>query len=103
LGLRPYEAQVLLALVREGTADSAALARLSGVSRTSIYQVMEGLTAQGLAEEVPSHGPATWLCRGWDAVLDRMDAMREEEHRSHRVQTAKLRRDLAQHLPSEPA
>ena len=103
LGLRPYEAQVLLALVRAGTADSAALARLSGVPRTSIYQVMAGLTAQGLAEEVPSHGPATWLCRGWVAVFDRLDAMREEAHRSHRARTARLRRGLAQHLPSEPA
>jgi len=103
LGLRPYEAQVLVALVRAGTADSGALARLSGVPRTSVYQVMEGLTAQGLAEEVPSHGPATWLCRGWATVLDRMDAIREEEHRSHRVRTAELRRGLAEHLPSDPA
>jgi len=103
LGLRPCEAQVLLALLQAGTADSAALARLSGVPRTSIYQVMADLTVQGLAEEVPSHGPATWLCRGWVAVLDRLDAIREEAHRSHRARTARLRRGLAQDPPSGPA
>jgi sugar-specific transcriptional regulator TrmB len=102
LGLRPYEARVLLALLRAGSANSAQLAELSGVPRTSTYQVMEALTEQGLAERVPTHGPAVWTCQGWEAVVDVLDAAEEERLRQHHARTSRLRTALAEALPGKP-
>lgn len=102
LGLRPYEARVLLALLRAGSANSAQLAELSGVPRTSTYQVMEALTEQGLAERVPTHGPAVWTCEGWEAVVDVLDAAEEERLRQHHARTSRLRQALAEVLPTKP-
>jgi len=102
LGLRPYEARVLLALLRAGSANSAQLAELSGVPRTSTYQVMEALTEQGLAERVPTHGPAVWTCSGWEAVVDALDAAEEERLREHHARTLQLRQILAEVLPATP-
>jgi len=101
LGLRPYEARVLLALLRAGSANSAQLAELSGVPRTSTYQVMEALTEQGLAERVPTHGPAVWTCQGWEAVVDALDAAEEERLRRHHARTSRLRQAMAEVLPSK--
>ena len=103
LGLRPYEARVLLALLRAGSANSAQLAELSGVPRTSTYQVMEALTEHGLAERVPTHGPAVWTCQGWEAVVDVLDAVEEERLRQHHARTGRLRKAMAEVLPSRPA
>lgn len=102
LGLRPYEARVLLALLQAGSANSAQLAELSGVPRTSTYQVMEALTDQGLAERVLTHGPAVWSCRGWEAVVDVLDAAEEERLRQHHARTRQLRQTLAETLPGTP-
>jgi len=102
LGLRPYEARVLLALLQAGSANSAQLAELSGVPRTSTYQVMEALTDQGLAERVLTHGPAVWSCRGWESVVDVLDAAEEERLRQHHTRTRQLRQTLAEALPSTP-
>jgi len=102
LGLRPYEARVLLALLRAGSANSAQLAELSGVPRTSTYQVMEALTDQGLAERVPTHGPAVWHCQGWESVVDALDAAEEERLRQHHARTSRLRQALADALSGQP-
>jgi len=102
LGLRPYEARVLLALLRAGSANSAQLAHLSGVPRTSTYQVMEALTNQHLAERVPTHGPAVWTCAGWEAVVDLLDAAEEERLRQHHERTRRLRKAMAEVLPAKP-
>jgi len=101
LGLRPYEARVLLGLLRAGSANSAQLAQLSGVPRTSTYQVMEALTDQKLAERVPTHGPAVWTCAGWEAVVDQLDAAEEERLRQHHERTRRLRKAMAEVLPSK--
>jgi len=102
LGLRPYEARVLLALLRAGSANSAQLAELSGVPRTSTYQVMEGLTELGLAKRVPIHGPAVWTSSGWEAVVDVLDAAEEERLREHHARTLQLRQILSEVLPATP-
>lgn len=101
LGLRPYETRVLVALLSAGTANTAELAELSGVPRTSIYQVMRSLTQQGMAEPVPNHGPAVWTSKGWEAVLDALDAAQEERLRQHKARTAELRRALVQARPED--
>lgn len=101
LGLRPYETRVLVALLSAGTANTAELAELSGVPRTSIYQVMRSLTQQGMAEPVPNHGPAVWTSKGWEAVLDALDAAQEERLRQHKARTAELRRALVEAQPED--
>lgn len=101
LGLRPYAARVLLGLLCAGSANSAQLALMSGVPRTSIYQVMEVLDELGLAEQLPTHGPAVWTCRGWEAVVDVLDAHEEERLRRHHARTRQLRQDLAELLPPQ--
>lgn len=99
LGLRPYAARVLVALLSAGSANSAQLAELSGVPRTSVYQVMDALADQGLVECVPTHGPAVWTCSGGDAVIDALDAAEEERLRQHHARTERLRQELAEILP----
>lgn len=103
LHLSPYEARVLLALLRVGSANSAQLARFSGVPRTSTYQIMEELSAKGLAQRVPVDGPATWASPGRDEVLDRLDALQEEQYRQQRARTDRIRAALANAWPEAPS
>jgi len=49
LGLTGYEARAYLALTRRGVATGAELARLAGLPRQRIYDVLEGLVARGFA------------------------------------------------------
>ncbi len=102
LDLSPYEARVLVALLRLGSANTAHLARQSGVPRTSTYQVLEELDRKGLAFRLPTQGPAVWASPGPEAVLDRLDAAQEERLRRQRACTAQLRETLARALP-EPS
>ena len=95
LGLRPYAARLLLALLRAGSGNSAELAELSGVPRTSIYQVMAALSDQGLATAVPTRGVAVWTCPSWEVIVDALDVAEEERLRQHHARTARLRSDLA--------
>ncbi|HET7487135.1 MAG TPA: helix-turn-helix domain-containing protein [Acidimicrobiales bacterium] len=103
LGLSPYEARVLLALLRLGSATSAELAQASGVPRTSAYQVLEELGRKRLVEQVPGGRAAVWACPGVDLVFDRLDAAQEERLREHRTVTARLRKELAQPAPPTAA
>lgn len=101
LGLSPYEARILLALLRLGSGNTAQLARLSGVPRTSTYQILEELNYKGLAQPLSVDGPAVWACPGRDEVFARMDAAQEERLREHRMRTARLRELVAEILPEE--
>jgi len=69
LGLSPYQAGVLLALMRLGSANSLQLARASAVPRTSTYQVLEELGLKGLAVRIPGDGPAVWASPGREEVF----------------------------------
>lgn len=75
LGLRPYQARVLVALVDAGTANSATLHTASGVPRTSIYKVMDDLIKLGLVHpvQVAGCGPAVWATNGWESVLTQFE------------------------------
>ena len=101
LGLSTYEARVLLALLQLGPASSADLARVSGVPRTSAYQVLEELGAKRLVERVPGRRAAVWACPGVDLVFDRLDAAQEDRLRDHRARTARLRKELAEPPPAK--
>ncbi|HET7489638.1 MAG TPA: helix-turn-helix domain-containing protein [Acidimicrobiales bacterium] len=102
LGLSPYESSVLLALLRIGSGNSLQLARISGVPRTSTYQVLEALTVRRLAVRVPGEGPAVWASPGRDEVLARLDAAEQEKLRLYRERAERVRTMLAEALPEVP-
>lgn len=107
LGLNAYEARVLVALLRLGSANTSDLAKASGVPRTSVYQVLTALSAKRVAERVPLDGPAVWTTPGREEVLHRLDAAFEESHqeqlRRHREIADSVGRILAARLPEPPS
>ena len=54
MGFTEYEAKVYLALVRESPLTGYAVARASGVPRSKVYEVLEGMSGRG--EVLVSHG-----------------------------------------------
>lgn len=103
LGLSPYEARVMLALLRLGAGTCAELARVAEVPRTSTYQIIEELQAKGLAWRLPGTGAAVWSSSERDVVLGRLDAIQEERLRQHRARTERVRELLAEAFPVEPS
>jgi sugar-specific transcriptional regulator TrmB len=99
LDLSPYEARVLLTLMRVGPSNTAQLALHSGVPRTSIYQVLEELNRSGLAQRVAVEGPAVWTSPARHEVFARINAVHEERLRQHRARTARLEEELAKTFP----
>ncbi len=102
LDLSVYEARTLIALLKLGSANSADLARHSGVPRTSTYQVMEELNRKGLAQRLPSAGPAKWATPGRAEVVERLDALMDERLRQQKERTARLGELLASSFPDAP-
>ncbi len=103
LGLSPYEARVLLGLLRLGAVTTAQLARQSGVPRTSTYQVLNDLSERGLATRVATDGPAMWASPGRDEVFERLHAVEEERLRQHRARADRLREKVAEAFPEGPS
>lgn len=56
LGLSPSEGQVYLALLQNASLGAAALAAATGVSRTTVYQILCSLADKGLVESGIAHG-----------------------------------------------
>lgn len=102
LGLSPYESRVLVALLHRGSANSVDLAELSGVPRTAVYPVLQGLGKRGLAERVPGPGPAVWASHGRDEVIVRLKAAEEQRLREHRQRADDVRGLLDRLLPDAP-
>jgi len=96
LGLSGNEAAVVLAMLRLGPATTLQLSRLSGVSRTYIYLILEQLRNKALAEEMTGTGPATWGAPGYREILDRLDAAQAE-----RLQEQRARRPHIEQLLEE--
>lgn len=107
LGLSPYESRVLLGLFRLGSANSIQLAKVSGVPRTAVYPVLEGLGAKGLAVRLPVEGPAQWASPGRDEVLEQLDAAlvaaSDQRLREHRARAAQVRELLKETFPETPS
>lgn len=57
LGLTEYESRVYLALLEETSLSGYAVARASGVPRSKVYEVIEGLVRRGIV--LTSHGGST--------------------------------------------
>lgn len=103
LGLSPYEARVLLALLQLGSGNTFQLARISGVPRSSNYHILEALANKRVAVRLPGDGPAVWACPSRDEVIERLVAAQEEELRLKRLRAAQVRETLDRLLPEAPA
>ena len=77
LGLTGYEAAAYAALTRRGRATGAELARLAGLPRQRIYDVLDGLVARGFATVEPGR-PARYTAIAPQQALDTL----LDEHRA---------------------
>jgi sugar-specific transcriptional regulator TrmB len=77
LGLNSYEAGAYVALTRRGRATGAEVARLAGLPRQRIYDVLDGLLGRGLASVEPGR-PAYYTAVAPDTAV----GMLVEAHRS---------------------
>jgi HTH-type transcriptional regulator, sugar sensing transcriptional regulator len=78
LGLTGYEASAYIALTRRGEATASEVARLAELPRQRIYDVLDGLVAQGFATVKPGR-PARYTAASPDDALWRsLDRRRAE-------------------------
>jgi sugar-specific transcriptional regulator TrmB len=76
LGLNRYEAGAYVALTRRGRATGAEVARIAGLPRQRIYDVLDGLVGRGLATVEPGR-PAYYAAVDPDhAIAHQVDAYR---------------------------
>jgi HTH-type transcriptional regulator, sugar sensing transcriptional regulator len=88
LGLTRYEASAYVALTRRGRATGAEVARLAGVPRQRIYDVLDGLVGRGLASVEPGR-PARYRAVSPEEAVATLLA-------EHRASLERLERDAAQ-------
>ena len=81
LGLTGYEANAYVALTRRDIATGAEVARLAGVPRQRIYDVLEGLAARGLATIKPGRPVRYTAVAPEEAVATLLAARRAEVER----------------------
>lgn len=103
LGLSPYEARLLLAMLQLGPATTLDLAKASGVPRTSTYPVLRGLSEKQLAHRLPGDGPAVYACVGREEIFARLDALEQERLRQHRQRSQRVRALLDETIPQQAA
>lgn len=87
LGLTGYEASAYVALTRRGRATGAEVARLAGLPRQRIYDVLDALVAHGLANVTPGR-PAHYAAAPPDEALGKLLDRR-------RANLDRLERDVA--------
>ena len=87
LGLTGYESSAYLALTTRGQATATEVARLAGLPRQRVYDVLDALVLRGLATVAPGR-PARYAATPPDAALGRL-----LEHR--RTELQKLELDVA--------
>lgn len=87
LGLTSYEAKAYLALMRRDSSTAAQVARLAGVPRQRIYDVLASLVERGLASSRPG-GVVKYSATAPELALERLVA-------NHRDQLAELESDTA--------
>lgn len=78
LGLTGYEASAYLALTRRTRATGAEVARLAGLPRQRIYDVLDGLVGRGLASVEPGR-PARYTALSPDEAVGALIAARRSE------------------------
>jgi HTH-type transcriptional regulator, sugar sensing transcriptional regulator len=75
LGLNGYEASAYIALTRRGRATGAEVARIAGLPRQRIYDVLDGLVGRGLATVEPGR-PAQYAAVAPDVAIGLLLAAR---------------------------
>src|SRR4051812_14734375 len=90
LGLTGYEASAYVALIRRGRASGAEVARIAGLPRQRIYDVLETLLARGLATALPGR-PTRYVAAPPDDAIGRLLELR-------RAELARLEGDVADAL-----
>ena len=78
LGLTGYEASAYLALTRRGRATGAEVARLAGLPRQRVYDVLNGLVARGVASVEPGR-PARYTALSPDEAVGALLGARRAE------------------------
>jgi sugar-specific transcriptional regulator TrmB len=103
LGLTTNEAKVLVGLLRLGRGNTVQLAKVTGITRTTIYHVLEALGTRHLAERLPGSTPAEWTTPGREEVLERLEVDEEAAAAArlaaYRERTGRLREVLARSFP----
>jgi sugar-specific transcriptional regulator TrmB len=95
LGLLPTEAQVYLALIRNGALGASAIANVTKVPRSSVYPTLNTLIDKGLVEGGAGYGSRFSAVRAELALPNLI--RREKEELMHRESVAKK---LTEHLSS---
>jgi Cd2+/Zn2+-exporting ATPase len=88
LGFSEYEAKAYVALLRKSPVTGYELAKLSGVPRSMIYEVLSKLTARGAAMTLHQKGATKYAPVPAEEFLDQL-------HREHAELTTSLKADLA--------
>jgi sugar-specific transcriptional regulator TrmB len=78
LGLTTYEAKTYLALVRRDSFAAADVARVAGIPRQRIYDVLASLVQKGLASQRPG-SPVKYAASPPDLAIDRLLQIRRDE------------------------
>lgn len=95
LGLLPAEAQIYLALIRNGALGASAIANVTKVPRSSVYPTLNALIDKGLVEGGAGYGSRFSAVRAELALPTLI--RREKEELLHRESVAKK---LTEHLSS---
>jgi len=85
LGLTSYEAKAYLALIRRGSSTGSEVARVGGLPRQRIYDVLASLVEKGLATTRPG-SPARYAATPPDLALERLIL-------EHRQELSRLERE----------
>ena len=94
-GFSTFEKRALVALMRLGVADAAALCREEDIPTSKIYRAMEKLDRLGLVE-LQHTRPKLYSARSPDEVVDRLIALARERAEHFATASSKLRSALAE-------
>jgi sugar-specific transcriptional regulator TrmB len=78
LGLTAYEARAYMALIRRDSSAAAEVARLSGIPRQRVYDVLASLVEKGLASSRPG-SPVKYAALAPELAIERLLYSRREE------------------------
>ena len=77
IGLTQYEARVYVALIRRDGSTAADMARMTGVPRPRVYDVLDSLVAKGMAAARPGHA-AKYVAVDPEQAMQRLVEVHEQ-------------------------
>lgn len=78
LGLTSHEARVLAAVVRASPASASAIAKTTGIARSSVYTTLDALVAKGLVGTSFINEVKQFTSSGHEALMDLLIRQRDE-------------------------